>query len=299
MSTILTQANIDQLTQLFNSGDRGGFYWEYYKITGEYQALIQGQITTYSGTWGGLAMSGNYLAKITDQENYNLTLDEFSADIIAGTLNSILSDLANPLSGADGILTALQMQESDFGTWASKGMGLLFPGNIQFATSPEKWSEYRDIILSSGAENAWALGWMGLNLYPDRGYTPEQLGNRFDDYQGTQYEKIDLQGHPESDGRYLRVIDKQTGNLVFIQDTSPPFPFNALSWGEDDYRFSMEVDAPAYIAREALKSFLQADQLPGDEFIAGQVPPNVFFEHELNNGDFIDTPELWHQEIMH
>lgn len=317
MEFSLTKDDIARLSQMLADGNRGGFYWEYYKLTGEYQSLIQGQITTYSGAWGGLAMSGNYLAKLSDQENYQLTLDKFSADIIAGTLSAIISDMATPTSGADGVLTKTQMQIADHSTWASKGLGELFPGNLQFAMSLDGWLAYRDIIYTTGAFNAAKLGVMSLDLFSGVEYTPEELGNRFDEFDGERYEKIDLTGHPSSDGRFLRVIDKQTGHLVFLQDTIPPEPFNQLisieisglpiakipspvgiTWEEEDYRSALAPTSQAYIARNALKLYLQSDQPSGTAFTPNQVPPNVYFKHELNNGDLITTKELWHQEIM-
>ena len=39
----LSQDDIARLTQKLTDGDRGGFYWEYYKLTGEYQAMGGGK----------------------------------------------------------------------------------------------------------------------------------------------------------------------------------------------------------------------------------------------------------------
>lgn len=313
----LSQEDIVRLSQKLADGDRGGFYWDYYKLTGEYQAMVQGQITTYSGTWGGMAMVGNYLAKLADQKNYELTLDKFSTDIIAGTLAEIANDFDQAAKGEDGILSQLQMQISDYETWKAKGLGDLFPGNMQFAMSPEGWLFHRDQIFTEGTANSLWMGFQNIDIFSDEDYKPEELGNRFNEFQGERYERIDLTGHPESDGRFLRVIDKQTGHLVFIQDTQPPEPFSSwievdipgvpipsvpgvgITWGPEDYRTALSPDTPAYIARELLKAYVQADQAPGVEFISNQIPPNVFFIHELDNGVRIETNELWHQEILH
>lgn len=83
----LKNEDISELNDLLRvDGNRGQFYWRYYEMTGEYQALIQAQITTYSGVWGGLAVTGNYFAKLVDQQNYHLTLDAFSFQIANGLL---------------------------------------------------------------------------------------------------------------------------------------------------------------------------------------------------------------------
>lgn len=89
----ITQEHIDELSDYIAAGDRGGFYLRLYQLTGEKQVLIQASITTYSGVWGGMAVTGNYLAKLSAPENYQLTLDQFSMDIIEGTLRAIKTDI--------------------------------------------------------------------------------------------------------------------------------------------------------------------------------------------------------------
>lgn len=60
MSERLTKEEINLLSQINESGTTADYYYEYYKITGSEQALIQDQITTYSGAWGGGALLGSY-----------------------------------------------------------------------------------------------------------------------------------------------------------------------------------------------------------------------------------------------
>lgn len=79
-------------------------------------------------------MVGNYLAKLTDQENYDVTLDKFSTLIIAGTLGAIARD-------DDGVLDKLEMQISDYETWQSLGMEELFPVRYGWA-SEEKGGRF-------------------------------------------------------------------------------------------------------------------------------------------------------------
>lgn len=144
----LTQADVNNLSSLLNSGDRGGFYYEYANLirsaspTGYEQALIQMQITTYSGVWGGAAIAGNYAAYVSADppSNYNVTLDQFSQEIAARLLDAIVLDVAN---NGDGILTGAEMQALDYSVWREKGLGSLFPGNQQRA---ESW---QDIGLNS------------------------------------------------------------------------------------------------------------------------------------------------------
>jgi len=55
---------------LLTERNRGEFYWQYYKASGQYQSVIQAMITTYSGTFGGLAVTGNYFAKLNRPDLY-------------------------------------------------------------------------------------------------------------------------------------------------------------------------------------------------------------------------------------
>jgi hypothetical protein len=61
--TSLTQANLDQLQARIDAGDRAGFYISYYNFTGSEQALIQAQVSSYSGFYGQVAFFANAAAK--------------------------------------------------------------------------------------------------------------------------------------------------------------------------------------------------------------------------------------------
>lgn len=86
-----------ELRSILTSGDRGGFYYAYAQMVKSEnsntfdQVMIQAQITTYGGEWGGAAILGNAYAQAyagndaNGDPKYNLTLDDFSYDI-AGRL---------------------------------------------------------------------------------------------------------------------------------------------------------------------------------------------------------------------
>lgn len=78
----VTAEDVAVMQAFLNDGNRGAAYLYYYQLTGSTQALIQAQITTGSGTFGGAALYGNYLAKIESGGAYNLTLEDFSARIL-------------------------------------------------------------------------------------------------------------------------------------------------------------------------------------------------------------------------
>ncbi|SFI31048.1 hypothetical protein [Bradyrhizobium sp. cf659] len=104
----ITQLDIDKIQELLDSGDRAGAYIYYYELIKDVdpsagrQILIQAQITTYSGFFGGAALIGNALAKHANPDLYPPTLDGFSVDIVQGLINAIKADFTN----GDGIPAA-------------------------------------------------------------------------------------------------------------------------------------------------------------------------------------------------
>ncbi len=132
---------IDQLrAMLDNTGNpmRGNFYLAVaraYSAAGTdaareaaHQALMQGQISTYSGQFGAAAILGNYAAKTNDPTHYLVTLDAFSTYIATRTLDAMEYELQH---GGDGILTAPEMRALDYSVWNELGLGAQFPGNAQ------------------------------------------------------------------------------------------------------------------------------------------------------------------------
>ena len=131
MKEQLTTQDINELNELLNvKGDRGGFYYRYYELTGSEQALVQAQITTYSGHWGGLAINGNTIAKYNNPEIYKISLDQFSQDIAKALFDDVQNRV---IDGETGILTDDQIQALDRSVWENKQLGKWFPGNILFA----------------------------------------------------------------------------------------------------------------------------------------------------------------------
>ncbi len=101
----LTQAHVALLNELWNSDDRGGFYLAYANMLSQMQptsntssalisqaiqqCIMQAHISTYSGFIGGAALLGNAIAKYSDPENYKISLDQFSKDIVGGLFAAI------------------------------------------------------------------------------------------------------------------------------------------------------------------------------------------------------------------
>lgn len=62
----LTDSELNYLQSFLDTGDRAGFYLNYFNIAGTSQALVQAKIATFSETFGGIA----YLANASLQINF-------------------------------------------------------------------------------------------------------------------------------------------------------------------------------------------------------------------------------------
>jgi hypothetical protein len=141
----ITMTDVDAMIAILNSGDRAGAYLYYYNLIKDVdreaanQILMQMQITTYSGFFGGAALIGNAIAKDSNPDLYPETLDQFSDEIGRGLLSTIAFQIGE---GSSGVLTADDIQTADRGVWNSYQIGHYLPGNIQFSMDgPTFYSE--------------------------------------------------------------------------------------------------------------------------------------------------------------
>lgn len=97
MANVWSRAYVESLRQRVDS-DRAGVYlaleshYRPFNPGAADQLLIQAQIASGSGAFGGFALAGNLLAKFQSPDNYNLTLDDFSNRIVTGLLDAIVKD---------------------------------------------------------------------------------------------------------------------------------------------------------------------------------------------------------------
>ncbi|WP_375415228.1 hypothetical protein, partial [uncultured Bradyrhizobium sp.] len=66
----LSQNDIAQLAARIDVGDRTGFYILYHNMTGSTEALLQAQVSSYSGPIGQLAAYSNAAAKAILGDRY-------------------------------------------------------------------------------------------------------------------------------------------------------------------------------------------------------------------------------------
>ena len=188
-------AAADRAQQRLDRGDRGGAYLELYKVTGSEQILLQAQITTYSGAVGGMALEGNFRAKIANPDDYTPTLDQFSHDIDQAvvTLARQTAEAGEPEN-----FNTLAIMETDSLVWQRNGMTEHFPGNAQFIGI----AGYEHLAESTGSEVA-ILSQDEIKL----GRRPAEFAN---DPQNTTT--------TSQDGRFITVVNNDTNRIEAFFD---------------------------------------------------------------------------------
>ena len=130
-TTQLTSNDIASLKSCLDNGDRAGFYIAYYNLTGSQEALVQAQISSFSGQLGLLAYDANAVAQagltLTGQRSlYPATVDDFSLQIAKAVFNAIQVDVN---TGGTGVLTNQEIFQVSKAQWDDRGIGAWFPGD--------------------------------------------------------------------------------------------------------------------------------------------------------------------------
>src|SRR4051812_15865988 len=123
----LTQNDLNQLQARIEAGDRAGFYILYYNLTGSEQALVQAQVSSYSGAYGQAAFFANAAAKTYLGNQYSETTDQFSLEIAADFNNKIITNVNN---GGTGVFSNGDILKFAKDQWVARGLGEYFPGNL-------------------------------------------------------------------------------------------------------------------------------------------------------------------------
>ncbi len=188
-------AAADRAQQRLDRGDRAGAYLELYKVTGNEQLLLQAQITTYSGAVGGMALEGNFRAKIANPDTYTVTLDQFSTDIDQAVVG-LAKDMAR--DGTPEGFNTLEIMKADADVWDKNKVGMHFPGNAQFIgiDGYEKRAESPGSIIAILAQDETELGRRPAEYASDPRYT-------------TTISK---------DGRFTTVVNNETSRIEVFFD---------------------------------------------------------------------------------
>lgn len=237
----LTQTDVTNLQTFLTNGDRGGFYYAYGQMVGSgnsqifNQVMIQAQITTYGGLWGGAAQMGNNYAQESagldgyGSPFYDVDLDYFSLEIAQRLFDAIEIDVDN---GNSGIFTADEIQELDYSVWLDKGMGHLFPGNAQRGTIedgiPADSVIYNFLTPNQSLGNRWGFTDIPLGMSVMVSAYADDFGRRPEDYGFSDYSQLGLeQSTISDDGQfvlerdalgYLIVRSTANGNTITVMD---------------------------------------------------------------------------------
>ncbi|SCC81400.1 hypothetical protein [Saliniramus fredricksonii] len=232
---IITLADTAAMTAILDSGDRAGAYLYYYNLIRDVdraaadQILMQMQITTYSGFFGGAALIGNSIAKDSNPDLYPPTLDIFSEEILRGLILTIEAAVEDP--DHSGVLSASEIRDADRSVWEAMQMEQYFPGNIQFPYSDS-------VFYSEGTMTAMLAG-LQLTF-------GSRVGNRAEHFTGSGYVVDDATDYlliRNADGIIVYVEDK----LGLVDDAT-----NGMHENPGQVVLTAGMDALASIARIAL-----------------------------------------------
>ena len=131
--TQLTQTDLIDLQAYIAANDRAGFYMKYWELTGSEEVLLQAQISTLNGLFGGTAEVANELVKTLDTISGNYSypaggVEEFSLQI-AQSLYSAIEDNVN--SGGTGVIDDTAMISLAEQQWYVNNLPGQFPGDAK------------------------------------------------------------------------------------------------------------------------------------------------------------------------
>jgi hypothetical protein len=135
----LSEDEIRLLQDLLRAGDRGGFYIAYYQMTGQHQAMEQGQIATFSSNVGGIAWASNALLQTLLLRGEYPGIYFLSQGVAEFAVEGIAANARNPAEVGGGFLTDQQMFQLATNAWigwwprerpGGKDVRHLFPANL-------------------------------------------------------------------------------------------------------------------------------------------------------------------------
>ena len=207
----LTQQQFNQLQDLFNKGDRTGYYVKYYEFTGSDQTLEMAKISSFSEFLGKTAEGANFVADFIPGYPIGGVI-KFSEEIASNHFGNVKKSFNE---GRGGYFADHEIIAHAKSVWEKKGLGIFFPGN------PEYWLEkawagkvseafndplgitFGSVISIFGAAGQSAT----LNLFSEKG----QL--RFSINDNQYLSKVT----PNFQVRCY--TDKTTGHTIYVEDT--------------------------------------------------------------------------------
>ncbi|MGH1341511.1 MAG: hypothetical protein ACRBN8_08170 [Nannocystales bacterium] len=235
----VTKNDLPILQARLARGDRAGVYVDLYNLTGDDIWLMHAQITSYSGLFGGAALSANFLAKLANPRKYNVALDVFSREILESMLRVVKRDVESGGTGRPSVDTL--RTDGDRGVWKSKGMGDHFPGNILFMEVHEHGLSGLGTFLSKGTLHGLEAGLDGA-----------KNGKRPSEFRTGPYRT-----HESRDRRFITVTDNRTQKMEVFFDKEASGGLGVVGQIDDE---PLSREEYRWHERTALWEFLQANQ---------------------------------------
>jgi Ca2+-binding RTX toxin-like protein len=123
----INQTQINEISALVTSGNRTGAYLKYFEYTGSSEALLQANISSFSGFYGEVAQIANEQIAFDYPSQYNISVADFSVNIASDWITTMQNKFN---ATGNGYITDAEMLQSAQNTWSNMGMENLFPGNI-------------------------------------------------------------------------------------------------------------------------------------------------------------------------
>ncbi len=244
----LTEADLARLKALLDAHDRGGFYVEYWRLTGSEEGLLQANVATFSGYIGGIALSVNIDLQNDLKARYK-GLFEISQDVAKSFYAAVETDVR---AGGTGHLTDLAAIDSAKKAWEDLVLSRFFPGNPIDAFIHAIHGDFSrlDEIVSPGS--GYALAGYLAELYGWR------YGKRASDFEGLAGYTTKMVEGPG--GQRIKTILDPSGKTVFVesphqyfQDVLPDIdqpdaqlPYSLSRFKEFDREFRVEADESHY-----------------------------------------------------
>lgn len=262
----LTAEQIDQLRKDKEGGEatRVNFYVDYAAAIAPFEpaaaALIldQASITTYSGPIGGAALYGNFLAKAANPDVYNITLDQFSFDIVKAIEQGVMSNVDD---GFGGVLDYDRILNIDHAVWDSKHLGKFFPGNMLYLGSKSQpalkitgQGEFGNPLVGLNPESPFSSP--GTINAVSAFFNGSLLGNSIDKFpasEGFVLDKTTIPGY--------NIVRNSAGEVVYVDNPDSPLDRAASAFGAFDYisNFGNRNDYELRSMGLALRQYMGAD----------------------------------------
>ncbi|WP_413560587.1 hypothetical protein [Bdellovibrio sp. HCB209] len=242
----VNQSDIKTLRSFLKNNDRAGMYLMLYRLTGEEFWLMDAQITTFSGIWGGTALETNYQIKLRNQDKYDDSIDKFSLKIATNMLKWVEKSVAD---GERGIVDiGVLLMKGDGEVWKSKGLLNEYPGRVLFFNLIQyQVTDFHNTLGLGSLYSAYAVVQRG-----------GQMGKRIADFEGNPNFSI----LKSKDDRFVTVLDNRTCKVeAFIDNDTRP-----LGVLKQTLNKALDENDPEYYDRLWLWEFMQGNQDTAEEY---------------------------------